>query len=185
MTENERVISETRAWVTKVVAGCNFCPFVAKEIREDAIHYQASSATGLSAALADFLLECRRLDDHPIHTALLIIPDGFGDFDSYLELVALAEELLAREGYKGIYQVAGFHPRYCFAGADDTDPANYTNRSMYPMLHLLREASVTAALTNYPDPAAIPEKNIRFSRARGLAWMQQLRSSCLTGTDHN
>ncbi|HMC87200.1 MAG TPA: DUF1415 domain-containing protein, partial [Chitinophagaceae bacterium] len=97
----------------------------------------------------------------------------------YLELVRLAEKLLKQEGYQGIYQVASFHPLYCFAGAPADDPANYTNRSVYPMLHLLREESVEQAIANYPNPEKIPERNILFARSKGIAYMKKLRDACL------
>jgi hypothetical protein len=179
MDTTEQVIRQTKKWVTDVVAGCNFCPFVSREIKQDTIHYQVEYAVDMASCLQAFLQECTRLDEEKIATSLLIFPNGFPNFDDYLDLVALAEKLLKKEGYEGIYQVASFHPLYAFAGSPADDAANYTNRSVYPMLHLLREESIEQALLKYPDPEQIPERNIQFARKKGMAYMKMLRDSCL------
>jgi hypothetical protein len=174
-----QVILQTRKWITDVVAGCNFCPFAAKELKQNSIHYQVEDATELSVCLQAFLNECKRLDEEKVETTLLIFSSAFTVFDDYLELVTLAEKLLKQEGYEGIYQVAGFHPLYTFADSPADDAANYTNRSIYPMLHLLREESVENALSKYPHPEKIPERNIFFARSKGIAYMKMLRDACL------
>ena len=86
---------------------------------------------------------------------------------------------LEAAGYEGIYQLATFHPEYTFAGSSSDDPANYTNRSVYPMLHILREAAITKALEYFPDPDGIPQRNIDYARNKGLQYMQWLRASCM------
>ena len=180
MATTEEVVLQTRKWITDVVAACNFCPFVAREIKRGSIHYQVETAVDRANCLQSFLQECQRLDkDEQIETTLLILPEGFKKFTDYLELVELAEKLLKQEGYEGIYQVAGFHPLYAFAGSPANDAANYTNRSIYPMLHLLREDSVEKALQHYPNPEQIPDRNIAFAREKGLAHMKMLRDACL------
>lgn len=132
-----------------------------------------------TACLTAFMLEADRLDrDTGIETTFLIFPNSFERFDDYLDLVSLAEKLLKTNGYEGIYQVASFHPLYLFANTTDNDASNYTNRSVYPMLHLLRESSIDAALEHYKDPEAIPGRNIDFARNKGLVYMQMLRESC-------
>ncbi|MES1226378.1 MAG: DUF1415 domain-containing protein [Bacteroidota bacterium] len=179
MQTAEKVIEQTRKWIVDVVAGCNFCPFVSKELKQNTIHYQVEEAVDLKTCLQAFLKECIRLDEEKIETTLLIFSNGFPVFADYLELVDLAEKLLKQEGYEGIYQVAGFHPLYAFAGAPAGDAANYTNRSVYPMLHSLREDSVEQALQKYPNPEQIPERNILFARSKGIAYMKKLRDACL------
>ena len=130
-----------------VVIGCNFCPFAAREFKLDRIHYQPEHSAKPELILQSFLDECKRLDENPgIETSLLILTGGYRDFDDYLDLVDLAEQLIEEEDYEGIYQVASFHPDYRFAGAAPDDPANFTNRSIYPMLHLLREESIENVL---------------------------------------
>ena len=114
-----------------------------------------------------------------IETTLIIFPNHFADFEDYLDLVDLVEDLSVEQGYEGVYQIASFHPEYCFAGAEEEDPANYTNRSPYPMLHLLREESITRAVEHYKDPEGIPERNMAFAKKKGLQYMQLLRAACL------
>jgi uncharacterized protein len=180
VVESEQVIERTKKWISEVVVGCRMCPFAAKEFNRDTIHYRVESDPDTEACLRAFIEECRRLDANPtIETTLLILPGAFPEFDDYLDLVEMAESLLESEGYEGCYQVAGFHPDYRFADSSEDDPANYTNRSLYPMLHLLREDSIENALDRYADADAIPERNIAFSREKGLDYMKALRDACL------
>jgi uncharacterized protein len=179
MKTTEEVILQTKKWISDVVIGCNFCPFAAVPYKKGSIHYAVEYSTDLNSCLQAFILECQRLDqDESVETILLIFPDAFADFDAYLHMVEMAEELLEDQDYEGVYQVASFHPQYRFADAPDNDPANYTNRSVYPMLHLLREDSLEKAIDTYPDSEAIPERNIKFAREKGLAYMKLLRDSC-------
>ena len=178
MDSAEDIVRQTKKWVNDVVAGCNFCPFVAKEIRQNSIHYQVENAVDLPRSLQAVLNECKRMDTENIETVLLIFANGFKTFDAYLELVALAETILKKENYEGIYQLASFHPQYVFAGAPVNDPANYTNRSVYPMLHLLREDRIEEALARYAHPEQIPEKNIAFARSKGIDYMRSLLEDC-------
>lgn len=176
----EQVIEQTRKWITDVVIACNFCPFAAREVRRNSIHYQVERGTGIEHGLTTMLQECKRLDENPdIETILLIFPNAFQSFHQFLDLVGKASSLLKKKGYEGTYQVASFHPEYRFAGAPADDPANFTNRSAYPMLHLLREASIEQALKRYPDPDSITASNIDFARNKGITYMKMLRDSCL------
>jgi uncharacterized protein len=180
MDNNFQIIAQTKKWITGVVIGCNFCPFAAREVKQNKVHYQVEHATALSVCLESFLQECIRLDnEEKIETSLLIFPNAFQSFDDYLDLIGHAEKLIFEKGYEGIYQVASFHPLYRFADTTDDDAANYTNRSIYPMLHLLREESIEQALQRYPDGEQIPERNIRFAREKGIAYMKMLRDACL------
>jgi len=175
------VIEQTKRWITDVVIACNFCPFAAREVKRNSVHYQVEMATDLNTCLQTFLQECRRLDEQPaVETVLLIFPHAFPLFARYLELVDKAERLLKKQGYEGVYQVATFHPDYRFAQASADDAANYTNRSPYPMLHLLREESIEQALQHYADPEKIPERNMRFAREKGTTYMKMLRDNCLS-----
>lgn len=134
----------------------------------------------MDIALAAVLEELHHLDQmEDIETTLIIFPEHFQDFEDYLYLVEMAEDLSVEEDYEGVYQIASFHPDYCFEGATDNDPANYTNRSPYPMLHLLRESSLTKVLDHYINPEQIPERNITFAQEKGLQYMQLLRAACL------
>ena len=122
--------------------------------------------------------ECQRLDqDLNIETTLIIFPIYFKQFDDYLDFLGIAESLLIEQGYEGIYQLASFHPDYCFSGEAHEDPANYTNRSPYPMLHLIREESLERALKSHPNPEKIPERNITLTRKLGLEKLQAILTS--------
>lgn len=164
-----------------MVIGCNFCPFAAKAVKQQTIHYQVEESTAVAVCLNAFATEMARLDgDESIETVFLIFPYSFQQFKDYLSFLALAETALSKNGYEGIYQVASFHPLYLFAGSAANDAANYTNRSMYPMLHLLRESSIDKALEHYARPEDIPVRNIDFARNKGVAYMQLLRNACIT-----
>ena len=103
-----------------------------------------------------------------VETTLIIFPSLFTDFFHYLDFVDDAEALLLTEGYEGIYQLATFHPGYCFADSKENDVTNYTNRSPYPMLHLLREEDLEHAIAYYGNTEEIPEKNMECLRHLGL-----------------
>lgn len=184
MLNDSTIIEQTQHWVRSVIVGLNFCPFAKRELESETIHFQVSNESGLGSSMEECLHqlfdECKRLDEHAeIETSLLIFSNGFQDFNNYLDLVELANALIIDQGYEGIYQLASFHPQYCFEGEAADDAANYTNRSPYPMLHLIREASLEQALANYPDPELIPERNIEFAREKGLDTMKQMLEYCL------
>ncbi|OYU95196.1 MAG: hypothetical protein CFE21_12895 [Bacteroidetes bacterium B1(2017)] len=177
---NQEMINQTRKWVQEVVIGTNFCPFAAKEMKANTIHYEVAPAGNMAASTMSLQLECERLNEHSeIETTLLLFPFMFSRFSQYLEFVEVAEIMLHKQGYDGIYQLASFHPNYCFAGSSEKDAANYTNRSIYPMLHLIREASIEKAIEKYPNPEGIPERNILYAKKKGLAYMKLLKDKCL------
>ncbi|MEO6252652.1 MAG: DUF1415 domain-containing protein [Ferruginibacter sp.] len=179
MVTAPQIIEQTKKWITDVVIGCNFCPFAAQVIKQNTVFYKVETATAIDICLESFLEEVARLDnDSGIETSFLIFPDTFKSFDDYLDLVSVAEKFLKQKGYNGIYQLASFHPQYRFANSPLSDAANYTNRSVYPMLHLLRESSIDKALEHFNDPEGIPDRNINFAREKGSAYMKLLRDSC-------
>lgn len=180
MISPEQAIEQTQQWIKKVVIGCNFCPFAAKVVKDNSVHYKVETAISSKICLESFIKLCMQMDDNPaIETSILIFPSAFEQFDDYLDLVSMAESLLEKEGYEGIYQVASFHPQYRFSGAPISDAANYTNRSIYPMLHILREESIEKALEKYQDADKIPARNIHFAREKGVAYMKMLRDACM------
>ena len=180
MESSEHIIDQTKKWINDVIVGCNFCPFAANVIKLKAVHYQVDAGRFSTFSLNSFVNELTRLDqDNIIETSFLIYPNSFESFDDYLEMVALAEDFLKDNDYEGIYQLASFHPLYQFANSPLDDAANYTNRSVYPMLHLLREASIDKALEHYKNPEEIPNRNINFAREKGHVYMKMLRDACL------
>ncbi|HIO92655.1 MAG TPA: DUF1415 domain-containing protein [Leucothrix mucor] len=169
----EKIIRHTKKWLEEVVIKHNFCPFAKKELLRDSIHYQAVESSDMEVGLQALAEEFFLLDQQEkIETTLVIFPNGFNDFNDYLDLVEIANALLEDQGYLGIYQLASFHPDYCFADSDNDDPANYTNRSPYPTLHIIREKSLARAIKNHPDAEAIPDRNIAFARDIGLEKLQ-------------
>jgi uncharacterized protein len=167
-SEAEEVVIATRTWLEKAVIGLNLCPF-AKPIR-NLIRYAVSEADTAEALRADLMDELQTLaeaDPGEIETTLLIHPQVLADFLDYNDFLEVADETLEDLDLVGEIQIASFHPSYQFAGTEPDDIENYTNRSPYPMLHLLRESSVEAAVEAHPDTAQINEKNVETMRALG------------------
>lgn len=179
MQTKEEVVQSTKAWINHVIVELNFCPFAGREVKRDSIRYHVVTQSKLEECLLQLIEECRYLDEHPeTETTLVIYPDAFAGFDDFLDFLELANALMHEQGYEGVYQLASFHPQYRFADSEEEDPANYTNRSPYPMLHLIRESSIEAALKDYPEPEQIPERNITRARELGLEKMRELLEKC-------
>ncbi len=175
VSQSEKIIAQTKYWLEHVVIGLNFCPFARPVFEQGNIHYQVSDAQSLECCLEDLIAEAERLDrQSEIETTLLIFEHSLLDFDDFLDVVEIANDLMFEQGYEGVYQLASFHPDYCFADSDENDPANYTNRSPSPMLHLIREQSIELALIHYKNPEDIPETNVQLAREMGLKKMQSL-----------
>lgn len=149
----DQVIAATRKWLERAVIGLQLCPFAAAAHLNDRVRYCVSaqrSAVGLLEDLSDELRALRDADPLKCETTLLIHPQVLTDFCEYNDFLDACDAAVAELGFEGELQVASFHPHYQFAGTDAQDIENYTNRSPYPMLHLLREASVARAVANFP-----------------------------------
>lgn len=179
MPAPDALIQHTKKWLSEVIIGHGLCPFAKSEYDQDSIHYEVIDTADLKRQLEHVLLQCAALDeDARRETSLLIFPAGLSELHDYLDLLEMANARLDKHGYEGLYQLASFHPAYRFADAAPNDPSNYTNRSPYPMLHILREASVEAALETFPNPEDIPNRNIQLTQELGLAVMQKLLADC-------
>lgn len=179
MADYSAIITQTQNWLRDVVIAQNLCPFARREFDGGSIHYAVIEAQDRQGQMEALLAECAALDkDGERETSLLIFPEALSGFDDYLDVLALANAVLKESGYEGLYQLANFHPQYRFEGAAVEDAANYTNRSPYPMLHILREASVEAALESYPNPEGIPARNVELTRRLGVRVMQDLLAGC-------
>ncbi|RUO56495.1 DUF1415 domain-containing protein [Pseudidiomarina homiensis] len=164
-----------RQWVAEVVVGLNFCPFAHREVEKNRVLYVDSSAQSIESALEDLASAMQQLlEDEQIETTLLVLSQGFHDFDDYLDLLDYAQITLRELNLEGTLQIASFHPHYQFADTADDDVSNYTNRAPFPVLHLLREASLEKVLARYPNPEAIPERNIEVAQQRGVIYFQAL-----------
>jgi hypothetical protein len=173
MTEDivaKEVVVRTRHWLETAVIGLDLCPFARTVHLQDQIRYAVSRAETPEELLADLVAELQSLasaDPEEVETTLLIHPGTLNDFLDYNDFLEVAEAAVADLDLEGVLQVASFHPRYQFAGTAPDDIENYTNRSPYPTLHLLREASVERAIAAFPDTAQIYEKNILTLRHLG------------------
>lgn len=166
----EEIVAITRDWLVKAVIGLDLCPFARAVHARQQIRYAVSAAETPEDLLADLVDELEALaaaDPEDIDTVLLIHPRVLTDFLDYNDFLDVAEGAVVRLGLDGEIQVASFHPQYQFAGTGPDDIENYTNRSPYPILHLLREASVSRAVDTFPDTSRIPEKNMETLRRLG------------------
>jgi len=171
------VVAETRDWLTKAVIGLNLCPFAKAVQVKDQIRFAVSDATDAEGVLTDLQDELALLaetDPEKIDTTLLIIPDALDDFLDFNDFEELSDRLLKRMRLVGELQVATFHPLFQFADTQPDDIENYTNRSPYPILHLLREDSIDRAVESFPDAAEIYEKNIDTMNRLGLEGWKKL-----------
>jgi hypothetical protein len=167
---SQEIIAATKAWLEKAVIGLDLCPFARAVHLRNQIRYVVSEAETPEELLADLIGELQALaaaDPEAIDTTLLIHPRVLDDFLDYNDFLGVAEAAVEDLGLTGVLQVASFHPRYQFAGTEPDDIENYTNRSPYPILHLLREESVERAVDAFPDTARIYEKNIETLRRLG------------------
>ena len=162
MTESqEQAIRSTEAWVQDWVIKHQLCPFARQPMQQGSVRFSASKAVALEPALEALGQELDYFHAHPeCDTTLLVYSQGFRDFEQYLDLLELGNALIAELGLETDYQLASFHPDYCFEGAAVNDPSNHTNRSPFPTLHLLRQAQLTQALQHYSNPEQIFERNM-------------------------
>jgi hypothetical protein len=167
---DEEAVAATRAWLERAVIGLNLCPFAKAVHVKNQIRYALSAAQTPEELLADLVTELRLLhaaEASEIDTTLLVHPRVLGDFLDYNDFLELADAAVSGEGLEGEIQVASFHPQYQFAGTLPEDVENCSNRSPYPTLHLLREASIARAVAVFPDASQIFERNIETLRRLG------------------
>ena len=170
--DKQHVIDETRRWISSMVIGLNLCPYAQRVFDGGKIRYVVTEAIDtrtLAKAFADELKLLRSTPIAEIETTILIHPNVLHDFLDYNEFLDVADRMIAEVGLEGAVQVASFHPDYQFAEAEPDAAENYTNRSPYPMLHLLREASISQAAKDPDEVLAIPRRNIETLKNMGLA----------------
>jgi hypothetical protein len=178
--KKQQAIVSVRHWVESFVIGNNLCPFAGREFLSDRIRFSytdASSEPQLLNALTD---EIKLLNQNlTIETTLLIHPEVLQDFTDYNQFLDQTEQLLKNLELLGIYQIASFHPDYQFSGSKPTDAENYTNRSPYPLIHILREQSVERAITSHPDISTVPTNNIALMNQLGTHTLSKIMQDCL------
>ncbi len=154
---------QVRQWLERVVIGLNLCPFAGAPYRNGQIRITISQADTRDTLLETLQSEFELLHASPpdrIETTLVVLTGMLGEFLEYNDFLEDVDELIEVCGWEGEFQVASFHPQYRFDGTSKKDPGNLTNRAPWPILHILRESSVEQALEEYPDPDAIPDRNI-------------------------
>lgn len=169
--DSEAVAAATRRWVETFVIGLGLCPFARKPAEAGLIRYAVTGAATrreLLDALAEEMNALAAADPAAVETTLLIHPNALADFLDYNDFLADADRLVAALGFEGVFQIASFHPQYRFADAAPDAAENYTNRSPYPILHLLREDSITRVAGDAEFLAGIPRRNIAALRALGV-----------------
>ena len=170
-------ISATRRWVERAVIGLNLCPFAKAVYVKQQVRFvlsDASTPEALLEELAEELVLLRDTDPEQVDTTLIVHPDVLTDFLDYNDFLDNADAAVEALDLQGSIQVASFHPDYQFAGTAPDDISNYTNRSPYPTLHLLREASIDRAVEAFPDPDVIVERNVKTLDGLGHAGWQRL-----------
>jgi hypothetical protein len=173
-TETNAILA-IKQWLEEVIIDLNFCPFAKKEFVNNTIYYHESTEDQVKPALHELIEQCRYLQAHDeLETTLIIYRDGFRGFERYLDLVEYGNDLLVNSGFEGIFQLASMHPEYCFDGEDYDDSSNFTNRSPYPVIHIIREASMAKVLSVYNEPEKIPENNIALANKKGTLFFQQI-----------
>ena len=168
------VIQQTQNWISDIVIGLNLCPFASQLFQNETIDYTVNTGDSTEQhlqQLADCFVKLEKSVD--IETSLLIYPEAYQQFDNYLDMLDLANHLLDDLNYTGTYQIASFHPDYRFADSAENDASNFSNRSPYPMLHLIRESDLEKAIANYPNIGQVPENNIKKLREIGYKEMQE------------
>lgn len=165
----EQALLATQAWFERVVLGLNLCPYAHQPAKSGSIRFCTffeSDEESLFECLARELELLANSAAGELETTLIVLPVGFEDFFFYLSMLEAVDNWLAKNGWEGLFQVASFHPNYQFDGSSADDRGNLTNRSPYPILHLLREESLTQIFDSGADTAAVPERNI--ARITGL-----------------
>lgn len=177
----ELYTATVRQWVECLVIGYNLCPFAKRELVQNRVRFFASPAQDEEQLLVDLERELILLgEDADIETTLLITPLVLQDFFDFNQFLGRANQRLAQLKLKGVFQIADFHPDYQFGGTEPDDAENYTNKSPYPVLHLLREASLDRAIARYPDTESIPERNIAQLEQIGPERLRRLLEDCFS-----
>ncbi|HGX93491.1 MAG TPA: DUF1415 domain-containing protein [Candidatus Tenderia sp.] len=181
MPTEEQVIAQTRNWVQQIVLRHNFCPFAHQPFRNDTIRYSvnlSSDPEGVVESLIHELTLLRDAERETLETTIVVTPHCFDAFEDYNQFLNVVDELIEQLHLAGEIQVASFHPDYQFADLPADDVRNYTNRSLYPMFHLILESSIEAARTSHPDVGVIPEDNMKLLAEMGLEEAQRQLAAC-------
>ncbi len=169
-TATNTALELTQQWLEEVVVGMNLCPFAKPVLKDNSIHYAVTAQSDWSELSTFFLEELTRIaavEEQQISTSLLIIPQGLQDFYDYLDFVSDCEDLIKKADLTDQFQLASFHPRYIFAQVDPDDVSHWTNRSPFPIVHIIREQQMSRVLEKHPNPDSIAQRNIALFQEMG------------------
>lgn len=181
------VMEDTRVWLERAVIGLNLCPFAKGVHVKGQIHYAVSSAQTPEDLLQDLVFELKAilaLDAAVRDTTLLIAPECLADFLDFNDFLAQADQALVDLALDGVLQIASLHPQFQFAGTAVDDITNFTNRSPYPTLHVLREDSIDRAVQAFPEAESIYEKNMETMERLGADGWAALAVGRTQGCSH-
>ena len=179
------VIDASQRWLETVVVRHGLCPFASRVLNKNCLRFFVSEATTSEALVDDLIKELLHMNHHSrdeLETSLLIHPYVLTDFQDYNDFLDVVDTVIDEAGLHGVIQVASFHPDYQFADSDEDDAANYTNRSPFPMLHLLREASIDEAVRDWTAKGRnmedIPLNNVETLRRMGKSLLEKQLLAC-------
>ena len=167
MPTEKEIIQTVKNWIANFIIQYNLCPFAKKPFVQNKISYivyESEDLEELATILQQTFTDLQTISRSSLETTIIILPNLLQNFNDYLAFLEVANRLIFALRLEGIIQIASFHPNYQFAGTNKEDVTNYTNRSPFPLIHLLREDSVTEAVTHYEDIEEIPERNMELMR---------------------
>lgn len=177
--QDKEVIQATQAWIKEFVVGLNLCPFAKQEVDRCTLRYVTTSADTEVGVLAVLTDELETLSaDASIETTLLIHPQALSGFYEFNHFLGACDHLLKKMDLSGTFQIASFHPNYQFVDTEPEDAENFSNRSPYPMLHILRESSVEQAVASYPAIHELPARNLETLNQLGTQRLNSMRNTC-------
>ena len=182
LLKDNEIIESVQRWVESFVVDMNLCPYAKRELIKNRVRFVLTAVETEEELLIVLQAELELLHgDSAIETTLLIHAKVLQVFDDYNQFLNHADKLLQQMGFEGVYQIASFHPHYQFGGTDPDDAENYTNRSPYPMLHIIREDSIARAIADSPNAEQIPVRNIELMNQLGQDKLQALMQACIDG----
>ncbi len=176
----EIYINHVKKWIKEFVIELNLCPFASHPFENDLIKYLVIDFESIEEFVTGYFSELqvlRNVGMNEVSTTLIIVPKGLQDFLFYLDVFQTCQDVLDRSEVSGVIQLASFHPEYQFDRTKKGDVTNYTNRSPYPMIHLLRCDEVEEAIRAYGDAEGIPKRNQTLMRSLGAASLLQITRS--------
>ena len=169
MSDNQKIISRVHYWIEEAVIGLNLCPFAKFVYQQQKVRCVVSESKNVDALMLELYQQCQYLIETPeIETTLLIIPHQLQEFADFNQILDQVDALIERYAWVGVFQIASFHPNYQFNNTRLEDRENWSNRSPFPILHILRESSIEQALSFHQNPEKIPETNIQKLKAMGV-----------------